>query len=115
MFDKMGDAVLRRAFVARTVLDPNAQTHRTMIVHLVGDHADSVIEDSLAKHRLNPIIPAMGFPKGTSIPLGRETRMRNTGFTEPRRRSLATPLCGSDEFFPTCRSPRLSPSPRRPL
>ena len=38
------------AFMARAVFDPDAETHRAMIRHLVGDHADTVVEDGLGEH-----------------------------------------------------------------
>ena len=50
MLDEVGNAVLGVAFMARAVLDPNAQTHRTMILHLLRDHADAVVQNRLGEH-----------------------------------------------------------------
>ncbi len=47
MLDKMREAVFRFAFVARAVLDPDAETHGTMLRHFMGHDPNAVVQDVL--------------------------------------------------------------------
>src|SRR6266508_2151863 len=50
MLDKVRNAVLGYGFIARSTFHPDAETHRTMLQHLIRHNADAVVQVVLSKH-----------------------------------------------------------------